>query len=275
MLKDILIKILCFLSNNIGTVATLISLVFVAIQTMTLKRTYKYNCAWQEKEKATELAQMYKNDILPSVNYIGSILKETGIMETLSNINVDNIDSFNQTELYRLTNRDIQDRIERKKDNFSAINILFVMRQRFSQICNKKIHSINPALIEKWIASESGAKDKDGKNISMKNEEKRALLDALWFEYSSIVADTLNDLEYFAMNFTSGVADDSVVFQSLHQSYLTLVQLLYYHIAIQNEHEKDKYYTNVIALYKKWRRTDEENEKKISNVIKNSSPVRK
>lgn len=272
---DILHKILSFLLRNAGTIATLISLIFVAIQTMTLRKTYKYNCDWQEKEKAAELAQMYKNDILPSVSYIGKVLKETGIMDLLSNINADNIEYFNQTELFRLTNRNISERIERTQSDFKNISVLFVWRQVFIQRCNRKVHNINPTLIRRWIDSESGAKDAEGNKIVISDEDKQTLLDSLWFEYASIVSDTLNDLEYFAMNFISGVADDSVVFQSLHQTYITLVQLLYYNIAIQNEHEKDKYYTNVIELYKRWSAADKENEKKISNALDKSHPVRK
>ena len=57
--------------------------------------------------------------------------------------------------------------------------------------------------------------------------------------------------------------------------YLTLVQLLYYYIAIQNKNEKDKFYTNVIELFEKWRTIDKENEKKISNAISRPLPIKK
>lgn len=274
-MEEAILKFLSLLANNAATIATLISLIFVAIQTRTLRKTYEYNCDWQEKEKAAELAQMYKNDILPSVSYIGAVLKETGIMDLLSNINGDNIEFFNQTELFRLTNRNISERIDRVQNDFKNISVLFFSRQIFRQRCNRKAHNINPALIKKWIEAENKVKDADGKEIVISDDDKKALLDSLWFEYTSVVSDTLNDLEYFAMNFISGVADDSVVFQSLHQTYITLVQLLYYDIAIQNEHEKDKFYTNIIALYKKWREIDSENEKKVNDAIEKSHPVRK
>ena len=137
------------------------------------------------------------------------------------------------------------------------------------------MHDINPLLIEKWIAAEGKKKDKDGKEIKIQDEEKAALLDALWREFFDIVSNALNDLEFFSMNFISGVADDSIVFPLLHQTYLTLVQLLYYYIAIQNKNEKDKFYTNVIELFEKWRTIDKENEKKISNAISRPLPIKK
>lgn len=36
------------------------------------------------------------------------------------------------------------------------------------------------------------------------------------------VSGVLNNIEYFAMNFAHGVADDSVVYRSLHQSYIDI-----------------------------------------------------
>ncbi|MCH5344138.1 MAG: hypothetical protein J1E64_08865 [Acetatifactor sp.] len=72
----------------------------------------------------------------------------------------------------------------------------------------------------------------------------------------NIVTETLNNLEYFALHFSHETADESVVYQSLHQTYLEVVYVLYYNIAIQNNIEGSKYYTNVIELYEKWNNRD-------------------
>ena len=55
------------------------------------------------------------------------------------------------------------------------------------------------------------------------------------------------------MNFTSGLADESVVYQSLHQVYLSSVKLFHFEISMRNkEGSKDKYYCNIIELYNEW-----------------------
>lgn len=256
-------------------VATIASVIFVAWQTILLRKTYQYNCDWQEKEKATELSVMYKNEILPSVTYISKVLKATEIMEALGNIHTDNIDQFNQTELFRLTNQHIQELVEKKEKSFDSIDALLNARHQFGQISRKGLLYIDPALITLWYQAKRGEKDSTGATIVISDAEKEMLLKQLWFEYAVIVSNTLNSLEYFAMNFISGVADDEVVFQSLHQTYLNLVQLLYYNISLKNTHEKDKYYTNVIDLYKRWREKDKENERKINAAISKARPVRK
>ena len=87
---------------------------------------------------------------------------------------------------------------------------------------------------------------------------------------SQIVNKLLNNMEYFAMSFTHKVADESVVFQSLHQTYLEAVQLLYYDISKNNRADGRQFYTNVVDLYKIWYNKSKENRE---NVIKGGRKI--
>ena len=51
-----------------------------------------------------------------------------------------------------------------------------------------------------------------------------------------------------------GVADEKLLYQSLHQTFLAEVQLLYLQISIVNKSSEDKYYTNTIWLFEKWKK---------------------
>lgn len=89
--------------------------------------------------------------------------------------------------------------------------------------------------------------------ILLKNKKKESYYDLHYQKlYTDTLNDTLNTLEYFCMYFNSGVADEETVYQSLHQSFLSMVKVLYFRIAYVNESGKDKYYTNIIELYNKW-----------------------
>ena len=70
--------------------------------------------------------------------------------------------------------------------------------------------------------------------------------------YSNLLITLLNDFEAFSMNFTSGVADDSIVFDSLHQLYIRFIRSQYVIIAKRNINNTDKYYTHCISLYNEW-----------------------
>ena len=84
------------------------------------------------------------------------------------------------------------------------------------------------------------------------------------------VSGVLNNIEYFAMNFAHGVADDSVVYRSLHQSYIDIMQLLYFNISNLNNSSSDKYYLNAIELYNKWKlqKDKDTNEKKMMDITR-------
>lgn len=66
------------------------------------------------------------------------------------------------------------------------------------------------------------------------------------------------------MNFTHKTADDSVIYQSLHSSYLSIVRALYYDISSNNKPGGDKLYTNAIELFDIWK--DKYLEKKADEI---------
>jgi hypothetical protein len=91
-----------------------------------------------------------------------------------------------------------------------------------------------------------------------------------------VLNEILNNLEFFAMHFTHGTADDSVVYQSLHQSYIETIRLLYYDIAANNIPGESKLYTNTIELYNKWveeakRQKENETAAARANIAKGNS----
>lgn len=70
---------------------------------------------------------------------------------------------------------------------------------------------------------------------------------------SNLINATLNNMEYFALHFRHNTADESVVYQSLHKSYLEIVLYMYYYIANVNKDSSCKLYTNVIWLFERWK----------------------
>jgi hypothetical protein len=79
------------------------------------------------------------------------------------------------------------------------------------------------------------------------------------------------------MYFNSGSADDDVIYQSLHQTFFKAVWILYYDIAKRNTDGKDKYYTNIISTYNRWKsiymRTHADECKVKSKFVHNSPTI--
>ncbi len=191
--------------------------------------------------KAIELAKYYKDTIIPKYSFITYVFRETGIQSIIDTIDKSKMNRFDLSELKsNLSKEDIEE-LKNKLRNpntiyvvYNAINI-YGMRDAklFNQDMSSYVHS----------------------NEEKDQEEETELIKKIENFIIHEVAELLNDLEYFALYFTHKSADNSVVYQSLHQTYLCAIEKLYYHISRKNEYPYEKYYTNIIKLYSEWKET--------------------
>lgn len=238
--------------------ATLGSLFFVMRQTRAMERSNRYTSDWQEKNKAVELAAYYEREILPRIDFLTVVFKRVGVVEALRRIKVSEIKEFTQQELFDLTGPKISEEVTAlMQDEKNAQMILDTMKTYFL---------VKPAAYADFTQlffSEAEAK---------KASSLSPLVSSKVTEY---ISTTLNKLEQFAMCFTTGVADGDVVYQSLHQTYLSCIRAVYFYIANTNTHPKDKYFTNAIELYCEWMKKDAENMKNMERAVARANKVRK
>ena len=177
-------------------------------------------------QRAIDLAEYYKDNILPEFIVFQYIFVQSGIKKILDEIKPKDMVRFDREEL---------------NDNLSVAK-----REQLLKIMSSKemINILRAA--EKIYAKEfsllKGVDEEGGELIA--NHAMKAMSNAL--------NKVLNNMEYFAMHFTHKTADETVVFQSLHQTYLKYVQLFYYNIAINNEKSEQKFFENVVQLYHTW-----------------------
>ena len=82
----------------------------------------------------------------------------------------------------------------------------------------------------------------------------------------------LNKLEWISMYFIQKLADEDIVYQSLHQTYLKSIEMLYFKIVGYNDgNGTDKYFTNIIALYVLWQEKKKFIDNEIIKIHKTSS----
>lgn len=232
----------CFLTDptfwqTVGSIATAGALIFtmwqnryIKAQTAAAIKSYEYNCGWQEKEKATELAKFYADQMMPKIIYINVV--SAVYRDLLVEIKDDEMSRFTLSELQSLTSKDIYKGINERIQNCSV--------KRFQLARTFLPESMRTQFLES-----------ENTDISL-----------YVMEFRNVSSQLLNELEYFSMCFTSGVADETIVYQSLHQTFFSTIKMLYFKIAAPNDVTKDKYYTHTIKLYKLWRDRDKQNERK-------------
>lgn len=202
-------------------------------------------------QRAIDLAEYYKNNILEKYVVVLHVYDASGLINIVKKINRNSIVNFDKKELYELlTEADIGE-IEKIRNSDEFIKAV---------IEADNIYNLNFQM---------------GKNVQIKEDKEKKEVAIIYNKsiviqkfMGNIVTDILNNLEFFAMHFSHGTADESVVYQSLHQTYLQIVYMLYYNIAILNDMEASRYYTNVIELYKNWDERDRTEKNSKSTVVR-------
>lgn len=81
---------------------------------------------------------------------------------------------------------------------------------------------------------------------------------------NDLIYDLLNEMEWFSMNFTYGVAAEDLVYQSLHKTFLSNVAVLYYKISSMNKTPDAMLFTNIIKLFNDWRQREIKTQRKLN-----------
>lgn len=204
-------------------------------------------------QNAVNLSRYYKDEILSESTYVIDVYNESGISKILDDISFDNMKQFDQNEM-QATTLSLQ-KVETIKKILDSDD--------FVRLIHKKEKEFFP---ESPLAN-LGQYDEDAQKFTFSDEEKKSL--SHHFHHAHI-ARTLNSLEYFAMNFQHGIAEESVVYDSLHQTYAKYMRIFYYDISSSNTSKENKYFSNAIYLYNLWYNRLRENEKASKKVSDSS-----
>lgn len=185
-------------------------------------------------QKAINLSEYYKDNVICKMSIINDVYKKTKILDILDNININNMVNFDTHELETNLSKSQINEISRIVSSDDFWKVVYEVGEVYG-ISQKAKTIINEVEGDKHILKET--------------IDKRKLHQEFM---NNTVFLILNNLEYFAMNFTHKAADESVVYQSLHQTYLYIVKSLYYDISINNV-SGEGLYTNAIELFNLWK----------------------
>jgi len=220
----------------------------IAIYEYTLNRKQEFKLRQQEiyqrdKEKITkaaELAGYYKDNILPNLREIKKIFKSSGIFEILEKMEMGSIKEFDIVEL---------------EENLSSQD-----RQRIKELGTPQ--DLTTAMLKEGVAYNIDYGTLmgviGGQDTEAKNQESEQCNTYPKDNYAELIVNTLNSLEYFSMYFVHNVADHTVVYQSLHMTFLEALRMLYYNISSINVKGEQKFYVNTIILFRTWSKMAQE-----------------
>lgn len=271
--------------QGIGALATAGSLIYIVRQVKLQKKEIGINLDYQKREKALEMCEFYET-LIKDMSFISYIYEKNWKLQKLEN--KFEMQEFNKEEFLKIHD-------EESLGKFMIIPVELVLDEyfekkfiskHFDKEFDLKIYNeFKPRnytfLDEKDIQERiKGLKDKKDieekiEEVNVLNKELFDLKETIRNEFFQNVSGLLNKLEFFSMNFISGIADESVVYQSLHQSFFSIVGFFYPRICFFNSSSgKDKYFTNLIELHNIWKereRKQEEKERQFKKELNNTT----
>ncbi|MGP1429488.1 MAG: hypothetical protein ACTTJX_04545 [Fusobacterium sp.] len=276
----------------IEIIGTFLGLWLILKQLKLNKKDYDSKFTYQKREKAVELAREFEKFIEDSL-LIFNLISKTEIVNYMQKLDLDNgkncLINFDIHELKKFFND-----YENNKDKYNILSniekiapqdiYMFMKDYDEDKYTQQKLeyfysNSFKMFDLKKEIED---LKDKELKMYRLQyNTDLPFFMGSMFNDIYLVFTDNLNRLEYFSMNFIADIADDNIVYYSLHQVFLSYVEICYFHIAEMNSKgAKDKYYTNMIELYKKWKKryleaVEKENKAKetINNVDINHTKI--
>lgn len=230
---DSIAEMLYYCTQIVATLFIVAGVIFAGFQYYISESNNHKKFQAEQIQRAIDLAEYYKDNVLNKYSLIKFVYEQTEIINVLQKANFNSFKEFDMAEAKELYSENDLKKIKTIYKSKKFVDTIILANSIF-------------------MFNNSIQKEEDGK---INESEKLRLWSVFMKDY---VSDTLNDMEFFAMHFTHKTADESVIYQSLSQSYLEIVRTLYYNIVKSNETAVSKYYTNVIELYEIWKdRTDE------------------
>lgn len=228
-----------YYSSQIVTSIFVISGVVIAVwQYYLSSKSSKTDLEIVQVQRAIDLSEYYKDNILRYYPAIYYIFSHTGITDILDTIKPEQMKEFDSQELNHIFTPAQINRLKelQKTDEF----VKSVIEANDIYNLHLKIHGSKREIEREGSIEITIAIDKFSVAIAFT---------------SNLINDVLNNMEFFALHFKHHTADESVIYQSLHQSYFEIILYMYYYIAKNNTDPTNKFYTNVIWLFNKWRET--------------------
>lgn len=240
-------EILYYSTQIISSIFVISGVVIAVWQYYLSCKSTQTNLALQQVQRAIDLSEYYKDNILRYAPAISYIFNEIEVSPILNKLRLNQLKNFDKNELEEL---------------LSPSDIEILKNSQFTNRFYEAVVNANARYnLEMKFITKVIKQEQDGKEINTVAIDNNSI--ALSF-FSDLLNNILNNMEFFALHFSHNTADESVVYQSLHQSYFELIQLLYYYISVQNENPSYKYYTNVIELFHKWMKAKAEQKNEFS-----------
>ena len=221
--------------GNLSIYFTAVVVIITAIWSM-----YQYikNSVSKQQEKASIIAQLFADNLIERMGLISDVLMSNKhITSLLKQLDTSKLNQFTELEMEEIMN-----------DKNCIIIFNNIIHSKKTQ---KKYESL----------------------LNLKyNPEEQKRFDS---SFPVLIDNTLNKLEALCINISSKAAGSEFIYDSLHQMFLSTVEILAIKMSYSNTNNVDKYYVNIISVYNMWNSQKKKDIKKANKTQKKIDKLQK
>lgn len=230
--------------NDLGLLIQIITNIFLIVggiiavwQYLSSKHNETYHYNKDQIHLAIEIAEYYKENVIWYSRDLKNIVGNIGLFDVSEDIKLEDIQYFDVAEIKEVYTKKQLKKIKETRAKYNIDKYVEEQSISYRAMTQKEAASrLNDNLVIDSHTSESEQKTREVGN-----------------QYTELMFKISNNLEVFSMYFVHGVADESVIYQPLHMSFLEIVRLLYYDISYANRSGAMKFYINTIKLFNIWK----------------------
>lgn len=253
-------NITCDMLEKLYYISFVGSLFFIVYQIYLSRQDMNFRFQYQIREKSVEMANEFSQiiKIIPSTIEL-TLNEELKKKLKACDDNYSKLKEFDieeMQEVFQIEEKELEEKLNIVNLGFDEILNIFFHQNGIEEYKNK-VSFFKKNSFLKYTKEEIENCQEEDKKVAMVfyNMEYKNFIKEVAAECMRGRVALLNRLEWFSMNFITKIANEETVYQSLHQVYLKIVKLFYFHIAITNNNgAKDKYYCYTIELYNIWAR---------------------
>ena len=251
--------------SGVGVIIAIAAFIYTAKQLKEMKLQRKLDRDSIVLQHSMECANSFQLIIDEYINFVVSCLINTDFNSAINQISYSDIKIFDKKEFDLLSSNsksigkyyDYFDNDDHIISNIKNIASCYLTRTDIEFDEYNKIQLLNYCdweLDEKELDVLKDINNPNYQNVLNKGRNLTYYKTMLISYFHSNVSTLLNKLESFALHLNSNLADEEILYPSLHQTYLKVIKYLYPHICYLNSKNiADKYFTNIVELYNNWR----------------------
>ena len=219
--------------TDIASLATSIGLIVAVFQLALDRSVRKENAKRNSIKEAVNIAKLFQTKLIDSICFVESVFRETGLTEYVNA-------KIPKNKPLRFTK---EEALELTLEECNSIIMTYTKKETLEVLAKAAF------LCPQFVFGTAKQVSEDTRDMDEKIIYRNKHL-----QYVDKRTEILNTLEWAAMLFCTGVANDTVIYQSLHKIFIDIVHENYFFIACNNTDENpcDQIFCNVITLYNSW-----------------------